>query len=233
MHRLARCKDRIRAMYSGEGSYSSSDFASLHKLKSIPSLQEQQQQQQQQQQQEEEQEQEQQQEQEEEQEQEQRNLFWNSSGVLCIKAGSSEIELQAVPPPTAGTRAAVRHSPVTEQLKLRVEQHIMGKMSAAATAVLGDITARFPTTELSHAMGIIYPRWWQQHVGEPAEELSKALLVLKAAFCTNRPLVGPPLAAAADSSSGAGTEVPAPLSYSDLEDQQGEFMSEMQVRGLI
>jgi hypothetical protein len=232
MSRLERTKKRLHGLYVGDESYSRFDFAALHDLCNIPTVLEQQQQQQ-----------EQAPEQEQQQQQQQHALFWNTKGLLAIRAGGEEVELHAFKPPQAGSRRApVRPSEITEEIKPLVEQHVREQMTAAATSVLEHLTARFPSNELAHAMGVIYPSWWQQlRKGQEREELQKALEVLKGAFCNDRPLVAAAAAAVAAATNGASgsggqqsaSTVPAPLSFSALNFEKGEFLIEMQVSNVF
>eukprot|EP00983_Pelagomonas_calceolata_P048633 1141143-Pelagomonas_calceolata.AAC.2 len=196
-------------MYLGADSYNAFSFPILQQLRSIPSkeLQEQQQEEQQQQ-----------------PGAQQHGLFWGSKGELCIRVGNTEVEMQGLPPLDAGTRRpAVRLVSITEELKPRMEQQVMEKLSATAEGLLNDVSARFPSSELAWAMGCVYPAWWQQVLdGEGKKQLDQALAILNDAFCKSRPLVEN--AAAGESN----TEVAAPLSFDSLQDQKGVFAAEMQ-----
>jgi hypothetical protein len=113
--------------------------------------------------------------------------------------------------------------PITEELKPRMEQLLMDKLSATADNMLNDVSARFPPSELAWAMGCIYPAWWQQAPnGKGKEQLDQALAILNDAFCKSRPLVENAAAA------GSNIEVAAPLSFDSLQDQKGVYAAEMQ-----
>ena len=181
-----------------------------------------------------------QQEEQEQQEQQQQvsstaeSLAW-SEDLLVMRAGGDEFELHAVPPPIAGQRRAIRSRAVTEEIRQRVEQHVLDKLTAAARAVNDDLSHRFPPTQLAWAMGIVHPCWWQKLLPLAAEDdawpdavqqkVQEALNLLKHAFGTSRSVTSS--SGSSSSSTTTTTTVPPPISCDKLDDEKGPFMHDM------
>ena len=107
----------------------------------------------------------------------------------------------------------------------------MDKFAIVARAVIDDLSARFPPTELAWAMGIIHPSWWLRHLPPSGEDAwpdaahvdaKNALQILNTAFCTSKQVSNE-----TSSSSSSSSSVSPLLSYDKLEDEQCLFMHEM------
>eukprot|EP00967_Tisochrysis_lutea_P042144 scaffold50737_cov13-Tisochrysis_lutea.AAC.1 len=51
-----------------------------------------------------------------------------------------------------------------------MEQHVLEKLARAAAAVLDNLSARFPSSDLAWAMGCVYPACWQQLPDEVGQQ---------------------------------------------------------------